>query len=80
MAHVVHQEKAQRKWIYIALFVVAHTQGAQAWITVLPITWRELMQWKEDTTAGSRMSTGLSAYDIRTTTTTTTQTIMSELR
>jgi len=28
------------------------------------------MQWKEDTTAGSRMSTGRSAYDIRTTATT----------
>ena len=25
------------------------------------------MQWKEDTTAGSRMSTGRSAYGIRTT-------------
>ena len=31
-------------------------------------TWREQMQWKEYTTAGSRMSTGRSAYGIRTTT------------
>jgi len=30
--------------------------------------WREQMQWKEDTAAGSRMSTGRSAYGIRTTT------------
>jgi len=29
--------------------------------------WREQMQWKENTTAGSRMSTGRSAYGIRTT-------------
>jgi len=34
---------------------------------VMTWTWREQMQWKEDTTAGSGMCTGRSAYRIRTT-------------